>query len=206
MLVRSVLEEQEEVYLARYTSGLNDFSLVEPDSYTFADLNIIPAYTTVISLFNRGTLREAAIFCAETMGDETSSTPNNLAFLMRFGHLTPQELGTDKVYHIETLLLPPVWFKKEPVATVNLALYVLEKGQYERADRLFRQLTPKDWETVTKQFWLPDLWKQRNHPEGALVCVLAMHYGGLTFEDKKAMRQSVRHHYPHIYTAWHLAK
>ncbi len=158
-LTRASLSDEESDCLNTYKAGL---PLLTDDSQVFA-------------LFERGKIGEAADCCIRTMYRQTGSTPGNLAFLLRFGHLQRNDPVTGQPYDIPTLLLPQI-VCREPYALINLALYELEQHHDAFAETLLQAITPQGWHEIVSDFWYPVLCQKLHHPEGTLVCDLAKQY------------------------------
>jgi hypothetical protein len=145
---------------------------------------------SALGYFTDGEVVRAAQHCIKNMRmEEDESDLINLAFLIRYGHLSRDELNTDMELDLPSLLAKGV-AQKEPYAVMNMALYHLEQENFDEAHSLLSSLSSEQWDDVTEGFWLPNLWIDRNHdPEGALVCVLANLYVGRAFDDLKIMKQ-----------------
>ena len=176
--LRDVFKDREDRYLEKIAQPIQK-ETVDKDVFYW---------------FRRGDLAEAANHCIRTMGVHINSTPGNLAFLLRFGKLKQEDLETQEVFDILTLLEPSLE-QQEPVAIINAFLYYMEQGDSARALFHIHSLTPDQWKEGIF-FWENELWLAKQHPEGALVCVLAAKYGGCKFIDLKRMRQVATAHYP----------
>ena len=180
MLVREGLADLEQACRSAHEER---FNRLVPDS--------------VFSLFRAGDLRGAANYCIRTMGSEAASNRTNLAFLIRYGHLNPEDLQPPGEYSVPALLTQGL-AEQDSYALLNMALYELARGRYAPAQALFAQIPAGGWHNVCKNFWYPELWARSGDPEGALVCVLAAAYGGCEFAEEKEMRDAVKRHYKDV--------
>lgn len=184
----------------------NHFDLVKKQLVNFEnryrekqqnEANTLTSSTSkVFSLFRARKIEEAAQYCFSTLGKEPVSNQTNLAFLMRYGKIDPKSIG-DGRYTVTSLLKDGVQ-NREHYALINMALFELNEGNYEKAAELVSQIDSNGWHDVSENFWLTELWKVNHDPEGALVCVLAHEYGKCDFEDYDEMIQVVRKKYSDI--------
>ena len=147
----------------------------------------------VFSMFRNGDFRGAANYCIKEMGFG-NATKTNLAFLLRYGHLSKKDLDSDDEYSIPDLLAEGV-NNQESYALLNMALYELELKHYSQAESLLDKITEEGWHKVSERFWYPELWERFGDSEGALVCVLAHVYGNCDFDDYEEMLESVKFYY-----------
>ena len=151
---------------------------------------------SVFSLFREQDYLGAAQFCLKTMGKIPSSNAVNLAFLMRYGKLSAEEVGEGSLSITE--LLEDGVNNHEVYAVLNMALYKLQINDYDGADVLLKSLSREEWSELTTTFWIPELWNRDHDSEGALVCILANKYKGLEFDDYELMLQTVKNQYPQL--------
>lgn len=180
-LVRNDLIELERVYRDTHRSELNNLN----------------SPTSVFTLFRSGDILGAANFCIRTMGIEVASNNTNLAFLIRYGHLTQDDLEPRFEYSIPNLLAEGLK-AQDSYALINMALYELDLRQYSQAKSFLDQISEKGWHDVSGRFWYPELWQRISDPEGALVSVLAHAYGNCEFDDYDEMVETVKRYYVEI--------
>ena len=176
ILANSVMGKISDKYRAEHIKDLN-----EPK-------------TTAITLFKKGDILGAAKFCVKTMGKEPTSNKNNLAFLIRYGHLSSEALGSDVEFTVPALLEEGVR-NNDLYSVINMALFEFELGNVSQAAELFDRVPLEGWTDVANGFWYPDLWQARKDPEGALICVLAHKYADCEFEDYDEMLKAAQARY-----------
>ena len=179
-LVRKGLAKLERAYREEHQDDLNR-------------LNGGSSADPVFSMFREGDLRGAANHCIKAMGSGNANK-TNLAFLLRYGHLSKNDLDSQAEYSIPDLLEEGVQ-NQESYALLNMALYELELKHYSQAESLLDKISEEGWHDVSERFWYPELWKRISDPEGALVCVMAHSYGNCDFDDYEEMLESVKQHY-----------
>lgn len=179
-LVRKGLAKLERAYREEHQDDLNR-------------LNGGSSADPVFSMFREGDFRGAANHCIKAMGSGNANK-TNLAFLMRYGHLSKNDLDSQAEYSIPDLLEEGVR-NQESYALLNMALYELELKHYSQAESLLDKISEEGWHDVSERFWYPELWKRISDPEGALVCVMAHSYGNCDFDDYEEMLESVKQHY-----------
>ena len=131
---------------------------------------------SAIDYFAEDKFVEGVQMCVKQLPANSISNKNNIAFLMRFGKVDPSKIETNLSLNIESLLKEGA-DSREPYSLTNLALYKIEKGEYDAAKELFSEIEHDDWEDICK-FWYFSVFKEKNnHPEGALVCLVARHFG-----------------------------
>ena len=121
---------------------------------------------------------------------------NDLAFLIRFGHLSEDELAAPFSLKIPELLSDGVR-EKEGFSLVNMALYCIENKENEDACRYFAMVSTEDWADLF-DFWYQDIWLEKdNDPEGALISLLANRAAGglIAHEECKTMKDIVKDRY-----------
>ena len=155
---------------------------------------------SVMSLFRQGDTLGAANHCIRTFGMESGSTYNNLAFLVRYGHLMMHDLDKSLGEFTIPDLLESGVSQNYCYAVLNMALYDMEIGSYLNAYELILQISDENWNQMAGGFWKQDLWDPWQDPEGALVCLLAQKYGSYQPTDEAAMAQAARGKYPEIYS------
>lgn len=148
-------------------------------------------------MFRSGDILGAANFCIRTMGIEVASNNTNLAFLIRYGNLTQDDLEPRSEYSIPDLLAEGLK-EQDSYALINMALYELDLKQYSQAKSFLDQISEKGWHDVSGRFWYPELWQRISDPEGALVSVLAHAYGNCEFDDYDEMVETVKRYYVEI--------
>lgn len=179
-LVRKGLAKLERAYREEHQDDLNR-------------LNGGSSADPVFSMFREGDLRGAANHCIKAMGSGNANK-TNLAFLLRYGHLSKNDLDSQAEYSIPDLLEEGVQ-NQESYALLNMALYELELKHYSQAESLLDKISEEGWHDVSERFWYPELWERISDPEGALVCVMAHAYGNCDFDDYEEMLESVKQHY-----------
>lgn len=179
-LVRKGLEKLERAYREEHQDDLNR-------------LNGGSSADPVFSMFREGDFRGAANHCIKAMGS-VNANKTNLAFLLRYGHLSRNDLDSQAEYSIPDLLKEGVQ-NQERYALLNMALYELELKHYSQAESLLDKISEEGWHDVSERFWYPELWERISDPEGALVCVMAHAYGNCDFDDYEEMLESVKQHY-----------
>lgn len=179
-LVRKGLAKLERAYREEHQDDLNR-------------LNGGSSTDPVFSMFREGDFRGAANHCIKAMGSGNANK-TNLAFLLRYGHLSKNDLDSQAEYSIPDLLEEGVQ-NQESYALLNMALYELELKHYSQAESLLDKISEEGWHDVSERFWYPELWKRISDPEGALVCVMAHAYGNCDFDDYEEMLESVKQHY-----------
>lgn len=179
-LVRKGLAKLERAYREEHQDDLNR-------------LNGGSSADPVFSMFREGDFRGAANHCIKAMGSGNANK-TNLAFLLRYGHLSKNDLDSQAEYSIPDLLEEGVQ-NQESYALLNMALYELELKHYSQAESLLDKISEEGWHDVSERFWYPELWERISDPEGALVCVMAHAYGNCDFDDYEEMLESVKQHY-----------
>ena len=179
-LVRKGLAKLERAYREEHQDDLNRLNGGSSDDPVF-------------SMFREGGFRGAANHCIKAMGSGNANK-TNLAFLLRYGHLSKNDLDSQAEYSIPDLLEEGVQ-NQESYALLNMALYELELKHYSQAESLLDKISEEGWHDVSERFWYPELWERISDPEGALVCVMAHAYGNCDFDDYEEMLESVKQHY-----------
>lgn len=179
-LVRKGLAKLERAYREEHQDDLNR-------------LNGGSSTDPVFSMFREGDFRGAANHCIKAMGSGNANK-TNLAFLLRYGHLSKNDLDSQAEYSIPDLLEEGVQ-NQESYALLNMTLYELELKHYSQAESLLDKISEEGWHDVSERFWYPELWERISDPEGALVCVMAHAYGNCDFDDYEEMLESVKQHY-----------
>ena len=149
-----------------------------------------------MSLFREGEYRDAAQIHIEIMDMDDILMRNDLAFLIRFGHLSEDELAAPFSLKIPELLSDGVR-EKEGFSLVNMALYCIENKEKEDACRYFAMVSTEDWADLF-DFWYQDIWLEKdNDPEGALISLLANRAAGglIAHEECKTMTDIVKDRY-----------
>lgn len=186
-LVRKGLAKLERAYREEHQDDLNR-------------LNGGSSTDPVFSMFREGDFRGAANHCIKAMGSGNANK-TNLAFLLRYGHLSKNDLDSQAEYSIPDLLEEGVQ-NQESYALLNMALYELDLKHYSQAESLLDKISEEGWHDVSERFWYPELWERISDPEGALVCVMAHAYGNCDFDDYEEMLESVKQHYGGWLTAF----
>ena len=150
-----------------------------------------------MGLFRNCEYHDAAQIHIEIMDMDDILMRNDLAFLIRFGHLSEDELAAPFSLKIPELLSDGVR-EKEGFSLVNMALYCIENKENEDACRYFAMVRPEDWADVF-DFWYQDIWLEKdNDPEGALISLLANRAAGgdlIAHEECKIMKDIVKDRY-----------
>ena len=150
-----------------------------------------------MGLFRNCEYHDAAQIHIEIMDMDDILMRNDLAFLIRFGHLSEDELAAPFSLKIPELLSDGVR-EKEGFSLVNMALYCIENKENEDACRYFAMVGPEDWADVF-DFWYQDIWLEKdNDPEGALISLLANRAAGgdlIAHEECKIMKDIVKDRY-----------
>lgn len=188
------VREQNHFDLVR--KGLIKLERVYRDTHR-SELNSLNSPTSVFTLFKSGDILGAANFCIRTMGIEVTSNNTNLAFLIRYGHLTQDDLESQSEHSIPDLLAEGLK-KQDSYALINMALYELDLKQYSQAKSFLDQISEEGWHDISGRFWYPELWQRISDPEGALVSVLAHVYGNCEFDDYDEMVETVKRCYVEI--------
>ena len=150
-----------------------------------------------MGLFRNCEYRDAAQIHIEIMDMDDVLMRNDLAFLIRFGHLSEDELTAPFSLKIPELLSDGVR-EKEGFSLVNMALYCIENKENEDACRYFAMVNPEDWADLF-DFWYQDIWLEKdNDPEGALISLLANRAAGgglIAHEECKTMKDTAKDRY-----------
>ena len=150
-----------------------------------------------MGLFRTCEYRDAAQIHVEIMDMDDILLRNDLAFLIRFGHLSEDELAAPFSLKIPDLLSDGVR-EKEGFSLVNMALYCIENKKNEDACRYFAMVSPEDWADLF-DFWYQDIWQGKNNdPEGALISLLANKASGgslIADEEYKKMKNAAKDRY-----------
>lgn len=150
-----------------------------------------------MGLFRNCEYHDAAQIHIEIMDMDDILMRNDLAFLIRFGHLSEDELAAPFSLKIPELLSDGVR-EKEGFSLVNMALYCIENKENEDACRYFAMVGSEDWADVF-DFWYQDIWLEKdNDPEGALISLLANRAAGgdlIAHEECKIMKDIVKDRY-----------
>ena len=160
----------------------------------------------VNELFKAGKLVEAAQYSIDHM-DAPGISKNNLAFLIRRGRISYEELSAPFSVTVRDLLEDGV-AAGEPYSMLNLALHCIAAKMYKQAVELLEKLTKDGWGSVL-QFWHGELWENMSHdPEGALVCLLAAKRKIVSWPDEelKAMEEAVKESYNDFLTSEEIKK
>ena len=150
-----------------------------------------------MGLFRNCEYHDAAQIHIEIMDMDDILMRNDLAFLIRFGHLSEDELTAPFSLKIPELLSDGVR-EKEGFSLVNMALYYIDNSENEDACRYFAMVRPEDWADVF-DFWYQDIWLEKdNDPEGALISLLANRAAGgdlIAHEECRIMKDIVKDRY-----------
>ena len=140
----------------------------EAETPTYNEANNNP-----ITLFRNGEYNKAVnVLINEAIDFPSTSTMNNLAFLIRFCKPDIEQFNAPFSLSIPDLLQKGIE-RNEAFSLVNAALYEIENKNFEKATELFLRLSSADWEDVAN-FWLYDVYYRFDgHPEGALIALLA---------------------------------
>jgi len=158
-------------------------------------INAFQKSKSPMELFREGDLIGAANACIAALDVPETTVKNHLAFLLRYGKLDSKLLDGGQEYDIPELLSEQLSLKN-PFACCNMMLYQVEQGNYEEARRWIDKISSEGWHLITDEFWKTELWDRKQDPEGALVCMLAVHYGGCRFDAYQQMLESVCMHNP----------
>lgn len=150
-------------------------------------------FARIMELFQAGKFLEAANYCIEHLGNLSGATRENLAFLIRYGELKPDQLLDPSLGDVSKLLVQGV-AQGNAYAVLNMALYYLQNGETRKCRNLLEKMSDEDWEQV-HGFWMEELWDRLEDPEGALVCVLASQYGNCEMDEYRDMLLTVRRYY-----------
>lgn len=133
-----------------------------------------------ITLFGVGNYYGAAKYCIDRIGIDDSAK-NNLAFLIRHCGLDVSKLKAPCSLDVLDLLKEGI--KNEmPSALINGALYWLEKGDFQKATKLFESIKLVGWFGII-DFWHQTLWSKMQSAEGALVSLLLEKKGMYVLPD-----------------------
>lgn len=185
-LVRKSLSKLEKAYREEHQKDLNSIGPLVSNTPS----------EPIFSLFREGDYLGAANYCLKNMG-APNANKTNLAFLLRYGQLSDADLDSQESCSIPILLDEGVK-KQDSYALINMALYELKEQRYHIVESLLSQITKEGWKDVSERFWYPELWKRKNDPEGALVCVLANAYAKCSFEDLEEMIKCVKRNYGEV--------
>lgn len=128
-------------------------------------------FAFMMEQFERDQYGKAAQYTIDHLG-EPGLTHHNLAFLLRFGKVNTSKLSAPFALDVEELLQDELK-NNEASARLNLSLLRLDQNALEQAKKMLEDFTAEDWNEVFS-FWHKHLWVGKQHPEGALVCMLAV--------------------------------